>query len=99
MTEYLYYLLSVIGIGYFITGSDLLESFREAVKEYNHDFRFPFNWIVDKFEGLITCIYCCSFWVALPMYYIAYSNSEIVHMIITGFSVMGLIWIIKNLGK
>lgn len=101
MTEYLYYLLSVLGMGYFITGSDLYEPVRNYILLINRAKRRykKRRFMLNKIEGVITCIYCCSFWVALPMYYIAYSNSEIVHMVLSGFSLMGLIWIVKNWGK
>lgn len=97
MTEYLYYILAVIGIAYVITESSLFKPFRKAIAKFNTDLVLPFKWFVDKFDGVIHCIYCASFWVAIGIYFIMYNESEIVHSILSGFSVLGAIYIVKNL--
>ncbi len=97
MTEYLYYILTVIGIGWFITESSLVKPFREGVSKLLTDLVNPTKWVVDKFDGVINCIYCCSFWAAIGVYFLSYSESEIVHCILSAFSVLGAIYIVKNM--
>jgi len=96
--EYVYYLLSVIGIGYFITGSDLAEPFREWIKEVQVKGKILL-WIVEKLYGVISCIYCCSFWLGLGVYGLGYLDNQIIDLVLSAFSVMGLIWIVKNINK
>ncbi len=88
--------MTVIGIGYFVTLSDLMKPFRMAVSEFNQDLEFPFKWIVDKFDGVVNCIYCCSFWVGLGVYVGIYEVLNI-HTVFSAFSVLGVIYVVKNI--
>jgi len=96
MVEYLYYILTVIGIGWFITESSLLKTFRENISKLSTKYKYPLKWILDKFEGVVNCIYCCSFWVGIGIYFIMYLDYEIISSILSAFSVLGTIYIIKN---
>lgn len=101
MAEYLYYLLTVIGIGYFITQSDLVKSFRMGVSEFNKknkDKKFKLNWPIDKFDGVINCIYCCSFWVGLAVY-VGINREFELDTIFNAFSVLGTIYVVKNIAS
>ena len=95
MTSFIYYILTVIGIGYFITSSDLMKPFRMAVSKLNKDLDLPFKWIVDKFDGVINCIYCCSFWLGIGVYYGMFIPES--SYIFYPFSVMCTIYVIKNI--
>lgn len=97
--EYIHYLLAVIGIGYFITGSDLAQPFREWVTTVNQiqkKFK-PVNWIWDKFDGVLDCIYCCSFWVGIGVCFLVQVDCKYVDILLNAFSVLGLIYIVKNI--
>jgi hypothetical protein len=97
MTNYLIYLLTVLGIGYFITESSLVKSTREYVSKLNNkDLRQPFKWILDKFNGVINCIYCASFWIGIVVFYIMYWKLD-KWTILYAFSCMGAIYVIKNI--
>lgn len=93
MAYYIYYLLTVIGIGYLITQSDLVQPLRIRfsilAKAYN-------NWFMRKLDGVINCIYCCSFWIGLPVYVLMYEDISF-NVVFSAFSVMGLLYIIHNL--
>ena len=74
MKEYLFYILTVIGIGYFVSMSDLAKPFREWVAKINSTEKKykMYEWIWDKLEGVTSCIYCASFWIGISVYYIMY---------------------------
>jgi len=90
--EYLKFILTVIGIGYFITESTLAKPFREATTrlKIKHE-----NWITDKVQGVFSCIYCASFWIGIILYLIIHStlNTETA---LYAFSCMCAIYVIKN---
>lgn len=93
MTTYIYYLLTVIGIGYFITQSDLVKPLRmrfSVLADFNK------NWFIQKLEGVFNCIYCFSFWNGLIVYILIYEDVSI-HTVFSSFSVMGLLYVIHNL--
>ena len=95
---YLVYLLTVIGIGYFVTQSDLIKPIRERVTTINViNKKFaPVNWLWDKFDGVINCIYCASFWIGLATYFVMYESFNR-WTIFYAFSAMGSIYVIKNI--
>ena len=91
--EYLKFLLTVIGIGYFITESTLAKPFREATTKLDIKLKW---WITNKIQGVFSCIYCASFWIGIIVYYAM--NLEInLNTILYAFSCMGSIYVIKNL--
>lgn len=96
MKDYLFYILTVIGIGYFVTQSDLLKPFRMAVSKLNRDLVFPSSWLVNKFDGVINCIYCASFWIGVIVYQVVYLEIS-VYSVLYPFSAMGSIYVVKNL--
>ena len=97
MEEYLYYILSTIGIGWFITESDLMKPIRMSVSTLNNKLEYPFKIVVDKLNGILNCIYCVSFWIAIGVYFIHYIDSELLHCVLSAFSVLGVIYIVKNI--
>jgi hypothetical protein len=99
MIKFIYYILTVIGIGYVLTGSDLLQSFRDRVSVINaiqKKFK-PVNWLWDKFDGVVHCIYCASFWIGVGVYFLMDYECAYLHAIFSAFSVLGTIYIVKNL--
>jgi hypothetical protein len=95
--EHYHYILTVIGISYVITESGLVEPFREAVIKFNEDLVFPFGWFVNKFEGIITCIYCCSFWIGIIVCLLIKLGITEIDILFNAFSVLGTIYIVKNI--
>jgi hypothetical protein len=100
MKEYLFYLLTVIGIGYFLTTSDLAKPFREWVAKINEKkVKFkPLNFIWDKFDGVVSCIYCASFWIGIAVFFIINKQFNI-DTIFNAFSVMGFIYVAKTISN
>lgn len=94
---YAFYLLTVIGIGYVLTESDLMKPFRMAVSTLNQKKIIqPFKWVIDKFHGVVNCIYCSSFWIGLVVYYLVYEDIS-KYMVLFAFSAMGTIYVVKNI--
>ena len=96
--DYVVYIFTVIGIGYFITESSLAKPFRMKVtkiNDINHRFK-PVSWLFDKFDGVVNCIYCCSFWVGLGVYILMFEEISIL-TVLTAFSCMGVIYVVKNI--
>lgn len=91
--EYIKFLLTVIGIGYFITESTLAKPFREATTKLNIKLKW---WITDKIQGVFSCIYCSSFWIGIIIYYITQNKIEI-DTILYAFSSMGSVYVLKNI--
>ena len=100
MKEYLFYLLTVIGIGYFVSMSDLAKPFREWVANINETkVKFkPLNWLWDKLEGVTSCIYCASFWIGIAVYFMMYKQFDVT-TVFSAFSVMGFIYIVKTISN
>jgi hypothetical protein len=98
MMHYLLYLLTVIGVGYFITQSSLVKPIRMKISKINaiEDKLLPFNWFVDKLDGVINCIYCASFWIGLVVYFVMFLELN-KWTVFYAFSAMGAIYVIKNL--
>jgi hypothetical protein len=90
--EYIKFILTVIGIGYFITESSLAKPFREATTKLKIKHQ---NWITDKIQGVFSCIYCASFWIAIAVYLVTKSTINI-ETVLYAFSCMGSIYVIKN---
>jgi hypothetical protein len=99
MTEYLQYILSVIGAGWFITSSELLKPFREYISSIITPKIKSLKWLLNKVDGVVNCIYCCSFWIAIFGYYLVQFNNDITHCIINAFSILGFIYVVKNINK
>ncbi len=100
MKEYLFYLLTVIGIGYFVTISDLAKPFRDWVAKINErKVKFkPLNFIWDKFYGVVSCIYCASFWIGIVVFF-AMNKQLNMNTIFNAFSVMGFIYVAKTISN
>lgn len=96
MTEYIYYLLSTIGIGYVLTLSDLMKPLRMKVSEINEKDLGLLNLLWDKLDGVVNCIYCASFWIGIIVYLLINKDFSI-HTILYAFSVLGTIYTIKNI--
>ena len=96
MTQYVYYILTVIGISWFITESSLATPFRMFVSKINNKKYLLIKWFVDKFDGVLNCVYCCSFWVGLVVYVLIYRDFSY-YMVLNAFSVLGVIYIVKNI--
>jgi len=93
MTIYIYYLLTVIGIGYFVIQSDLMKKFRMNITIATE--AYPW-WFMEKIDGVVNCIYCASFWIGLIVAIIIYEEATI-HTIFSAFSCMGILYVIHNL--
>ena len=96
MTTYVYYLLSVIGIGYLITQSELFKSFRVRItllKELRKG--RGFEWSTNKLDGVVNCIFCASFWIGLAVYPIMFEFT-ITGAVFSAFSCMGTLYVIHN---
>lgn len=94
--HYLQYLLAVIGIGYFITLSDLCKPLRMKVSALNKKEIKGLKFFIDKLDGVVNCIYCASFWIGIGVYYLTY-NEISRYTIFFSFSCMGLIYVVKNI--
>ena len=97
MVHYLTYLFTVIGIGYFITESSLVKPIRERITTVNQIVKNKrIGLLFDKFDGVMNCIYCASFWIGIAVYYTMYLDFS-KWTILYAFSCMGVIYIIKNI--
>jgi len=88
MEAYIYYILSVIGLGWFISESSLLKSFRMKVSVFKtkaEKEKYTLKWFIDKFDGVINCIYCCSFWVGIGVYFLIEIKYNSIHSILSAF--------------
>lgn len=92
---YLIYILATIGGGYFVTQSELMESFREYIRDVSPKY-IPLI-LLEGFYGVITCVYCASFWIGVSLYWVMFAELT-PYALIYPFSVMGVIWITKNIG-
>ncbi len=93
MTEYLFYILTVIGISYFVTQATLTKPIREALSTLHVKKKW---WITDKISGVVNCIYCSSFWIGIAVYYSIHLDTSI-NTILHAFSCMGAIYVVKNI--
>jgi hypothetical protein len=92
-----YYILTVIGLGYFLTLSDLMKPYRVFVSSVKQkEMMTPIKFLWDKFDGVVNCIYCASFWIGIVVYYAMFRHFSI-HTVFYAFSAMGSIYVIKNL--
>jgi len=97
MTYYIYYLLSVIGIGYFITQSELFKPVRVKITLMNNSTKTKvFSWLLNKLDGVLNCIYCASFWIGIGVSALQYKTLN-VDTVLSAFSCMGIIYVIHNL--
>jgi len=98
MVMYFYYLLTVIGVGYFITQSTLMKPIRMKVSLINQlDIRLKlFRWFINKLDGVMNCIYCASFWIGILVYVLIYRHIDI-YGVMNAFSCMGLLYVIHNI--
>jgi len=100
MKEYLFYLLTVIGIGYFVSMSDLVKPIREWIARVNSTDKkyIMYRWLWDKLEGVSSCIYCASFWIGILVYFMMHKQLDITAMF-NAFSVMGFIYLAKTISN
>ena len=93
---YTQYLLTVVGLAYFLTLSDLMKPIRMRFSVLNMKKIKGISWLTDKIDGVINCIYCASFWLGIVAYYLLYNDIS-KYTVLFPFSVMGLIYIVKNI--
>ena len=97
MTYYIIYILTVIGMGYVLTLSDIAKPFRMRMSKINEEvYLQPFSWIFDKIDGVVNCIYCASFWIGMVVFYLMYGQVNR-FLVLYAFSAMGAVYIIKTL--
>ena len=93
---YLMYILTVVGIGYFITLSELFKPIRVGVSALNEKNIKFIGWFIDKIDGVLNCIYCASFWIGIIVSFLLYEEFDM-YTVFYGFSCMGFIYVVKNL--
>lgn len=99
MTELIFFLLTVTGVGYLLTEASIFKPFRMFVSNLHSKKMFqPLGWILEKFDGVVNCIYCSSFWIGIIVYNIMIWKLSW-WSIFYAFAAMGFIHVIKTLSK
>jgi hypothetical protein len=94
--EYLHYILTVIGIGWFTNKSSLMMPMRKFIAEQTDKDYTPFMFLIKKLNGILSCIFCASFWIGLGVFFTIDIQCVYLEAVFSAFSVLGTVYIVEN---